>query len=189
MKYTFFPLLLIGGIFFLFLQSCNTQPPISQTTTELEQPAKSTKLGATLASYFVSENGDTIQKINKPSSVWKNDLNEMEFYVLREAGTERAFTGDLLDNKKEGVYTCRGCQLPLFSSDNKFKSGTGWPSFYQPVEKTYVLEKTDNKHGWNRVEVLCNRCEGHLGHVFNDGPEPTGLRYCINSVSLDFVEK
>ena len=188
MKNTFLQIFLVGGLFFLLLQSCNTQPPVSQTTTELNNPAAQ-KSGDAPVSFFVSASGDTIQKINKPSSVWKNDLNEMEFYVLREAGTERAFTGDLLDNKKEGVYTCRGCQLPLFGSDTKFKSGTGWPSFYQPIEKSYVLEKTDNKYGWNRVEVLCNRCEGHLGHVFTDGPEPTGLRYCINSVSLDFVEK
>ena len=109
--------------------------------------------------------------------------------VLRKAGTERAFTGDLLNSKADGVYTCRGCQLPLFDSKTKFKSGTGWPSYYQPINDTNVAEDTDYKLGYARTEVHCARCDGHLGHVFEDGPQPTGLRYCINSVSLDFVER
>ncbi|MEM9821524.1 MAG: peptide-methionine (R)-S-oxide reductase MsrB [Bacteroidota bacterium] len=133
--------------------------------------------------------GDPIVKIEKSEAEWKKELNEKEYYVLRKAGTERAFTGDLLGNKAEGTYVCRGCQLPLFASTTKYKSGTGWPSFWQPVAEGHVAEKVDNKYGWNRVEVLCARCDGHLGHVFEDGPKPTGLRYCINSVSLDFVEK
>ena len=134
-------------------------------------------------------NGKALEKVVKTPEQWKAELNEKEYYVLREAGTERAFTGDLLDNKKEGMYTCRGCSLPLFASNTKFKSGTGWPSFYKPIKKAYVLEKADYSYGMNRVEVLCGRCDGHLGHVFEDGPPPTGLRYCINSVSLDFVEE
>lgn len=132
---------------------------------------------------------DPIEKINKTEAEWKAELTPEEYYILREAGTERAFTGDLLKNKKEGIYTCAGCQLPLFDSDTKFDSGTGWPSYYKPVNDVNVAEKADNKYGWNRVEVLCARCDGHLGHVFEDGPKPTGLRYCINSVSLDFVER
>ncbi len=127
--------------------------------------------------------------IVKTDAEWKAELNEQEFYVLRQAGTERSFTGDLWDNKKEGTYVCRGCQLPLFSSETKFKSGTGWPSFYQPISDDCIAEDVDYKIGYKRVEVHCARCGGHQGHVFEDGPKPTGLRYCINSVSLDFVEK
>lgn len=118
---------------------------------------------------------------------WKSRLSDMEYYVLRQKGTERAFTGDLLQIKEKGTYTCAGCQLPLFSSDTKFNSGTGWPSFHSPINDENVAEETDTAYGMVRTEVLCNRCGGHLGHVFPDGPKPTGLRYCINSVSLDFV--
>lgn len=130
-----------------------------------------------------------IETISKTEEEWKAELSEQEYYVLRKQGTERAFTGDLLNNKKEGVYTCRGCGLPLFSSKTKFKSGTGWPSFYEPINEVNVGEEDDNSYGMVRTEVHCNRCGGHLGHVFNDGPKPTGLRYCINSVSLDFESK
>jgi len=130
---------------------------------------------------------DVIQAIVKSDDEWKEELSDTEYYVLRNAGTERSFTGDLWDNKKEGVYVCRGCNLALFSSDTKYKSGTGWPSFYEPIKSDYVGEDTDYNLGYARTEVHCARCGGHLGHVFPDGPKPTGLRYCINSVSLDFV--
>ncbi|NNE26845.1 MAG: peptide-methionine (R)-S-oxide reductase MsrB [Saprospiraceae bacterium] len=130
-----------------------------------------------------------IETIEKSESEWRAELNDAEFRVLRKAGTERAFSGDLWDHKGDGVYTCRGCQLPLFDSKTKFKSGTGWPSYYKPFNDVNVGEDTDYKIGYARTEVHCARCGGHLGHVFNDGPEPTGLRYCINSVSLDFVER
>lgn len=131
---------------------------------------------------------DKVEKIKKSDAEWKKELGQSAYYVLREAGTERPFTGDYWNNKKNGIYTCRACGLPLFGSDTKFKSGTGWPSFYQPLRKKYIKEDTDYKIGYRRTEVLCARCDGHLGHVFPDGPKPTGLRYCINSVSLDFVE-
>lgn len=124
-------------------------------------------------------------------SAWKEKLSEEEYYILREKGTERPGTGDLLSNKEHGIYTCAGCGAPLFASTTKYKSGTGWPSFYAPIQKGRVAEEADNTLGMSRTEVLCERCGGHLGHVFNDGPHPTGLRYCINSASLDFapVEK
>ncbi len=130
-----------------------------------------------------------ITPIEKTPEEWKAQLNDQEYNVLREAGTERPFTGDLLKNKKEGTYVCSACQLPLFDSKTKFKSGTGWPSFYEPINNVNLAEDVDYKIGYKRVEVHCARCGGHQGHVFEDGPQPTGLRYCINSVSLDFVEK
>lgn len=131
-------------------------------------------------------NNSKIAKIEKSDAEWKAQLSELEYQVLRHAGTERAFSGKYWDNHEEGVYHCKGCGLPLFHSKTKFESGTGWPSFYEPIRKGNVLEKSDNSHGMVRVEVLCARCDGHLGHVFDDGPNPTGLRYCMNSVSLDF---
>lgn len=139
--------------------------------------------------FFIDANGERIDKIEKSAEEWKNELSDMEFYVLREKGTERAHTGDLLKIKTKGVYTCAACNLDLFASETKYKSGTGWPSFYQPIDKTHILEDTDYDLGYARTEVMCKRCEGHLGHVFSDGPQPTGLRYCINSVSLNFKEQ
>lgn len=126
------------------------------------------------------------EKIIKSEEEWAQQLSPEAYKVLREQGTERAFTGEYWDNKKEGVYVCGGCGLELFSSDTKFRSGTGWPSFYAPIDSSHVGEVVDSSYGMMRTEVICNRCNGHLGHVFPDGPQPTGLRYCINSVSLGF---
>lgn len=120
-------------------------------------------------------------------SEWQQRLTREQYEVLRAKGTERPFCGTLLDNKKQGVYTCVGCGLPLFSSDSKFNSGTGWPSFFQPIAKGNVAELTDESYGMVRTEIECARCGGHLGHVFNDGPRPTGLRFCLNSESLTFT--
>ena len=126
--------------------------------------------------------------VTKTDEEWKKELTEKEFYVLRREGTERAFTGDLWDNHEKGVFVCAGCGLPLFSSDTKFDSGTGWPSFWKPVSEDCIADKSDSSHGMDRTEVECARCGGHQGHVFADGPPPTGLRYCINSVSLNFIK-
>jgi peptide-methionine (R)-S-oxide reductase len=120
---------------------------------------------------------------------WKKKLTREEYQILREKGTERAFSGEYWDQKSPGVYKCAGCGQELFDSETKFDSGTGWPSFYRPVEEDNVETATDDSHGMRRTEVVCSRCGGHLGHVFEDGPAPTGLRYCINSVSLDLGEK
>lgn len=120
-------------------------------------------------------------------SEWQQRLTREQYEVLRAKGTERPFCGTLLDNKQQGVYTCLGCGLPLFSSDSKFNSGTGWPSFFQPISQENVAEHRDVSHGMSRTEILCARCDGHLGHVFDDGPRPTGLRFCLNSESLTFT--
>lgn len=116
------------------------------------------------------------------------DFTPEERHVILHQGTERPFCGLLLDNKKQGVYACRLCGLPLFSSDAKFESGTGWPSFFRPFDPEHVTELRDHSHGMVRVEIRCKRCDAHLGHVFDDGPQPTRLRYCLNSVSLQFVD-
>jgi peptide-methionine (R)-S-oxide reductase len=120
---------------------------------------------------------------------WRRHLNQEEFRVLRESGTERAFTGDLWNHHQDGIYTCAGCGLPLFDSSTKFDSGTGWPSFWQTLGKDAVVDRRDTSYGMVRVENVCGRCGGHLGHVFEDGPAPTHLRYCMNSASLDFVPR
>ncbi len=120
---------------------------------------------------------------------YAKDLTEEEARIILKKGTEPAFCGNLTDNHLQGTYICRLCKLPLFKSDSKFISGTGWPSFFQPVDPDHVVEKPDNTLGMERTEILCTRCSGHLGHVFSDGPPPTGLRFCVNSASLSFIEK
>lgn len=156
-------------IFFLLLTNCSAQQ--SNETTE-------SKKGKSMP-----------DKVVKSEKDWKEILTPEQYQVLREKGTERPYTGKYWDNKEEGTYKCAACGEILFESDTKFDSGCGWPSFYAPESQSKVATQDDYSHGMNRTEVLCSKCGGHLGHVFDDGPNPTGLRYCINSASLNFEKK
>ena len=129
---------------------------------------------------------DDGKRVEKTEDEWKEQLSAEQYAVTRQAGTERPFTGEYCENKEEGRYLCICCGAPLFGSDTKYESHSGWPSYWQPIGEGALTEIEDHSHGMVRVEVTCSRCDAHLGHVFPDGPQPTGLRYCINSLSLDF---
>lgn len=188
--------------------ACETVPPTSKATPiepadapnqdtapnqpEDQTPAEATPLRVTYqdtssVASILEQAPSVDDRVKVDDDTWQKLLEPMAYRVLRQADTERPGSGDLLNNKKTGVYTCGGCGAPLFDSKTKYESGTGWPSFYQPIEPERLGRETDHKILVPRTEVHCARCGGHLGHVFKDGPEPTGLRYCINSVSLDFV--
>ena len=132
---------------------------------------------------------DNSEKVKKSEEEWRRELTPEQYHILREKGTERAFTGEYAHSKTPGVYRCAACGQELFDSDTKYDSGSGWPSFYQPMDPDKVELHDDNSFGMRRSEVICSNCESHLGHVFPDGPQPTGLRYCINSASLKHEEK
>jgi peptide-methionine (R)-S-oxide reductase len=144
----------------------------------------------TMADTSRSEQADASFNVQKTDEQWRQELTDQEYHILREAGTERPFSGKYVNEKTPGTYTCAGCGQQLFESGTKFDSGCGWPSFYDAKNGENVILREDNSHGMNRVEVLCSRCGGHLGHVFKDAPDqPTGLRYCINSAAIDLEPK
>jgi methionine-R-sulfoxide reductase len=155
-------------------------------------PTQSAKEPAMVSVKVFNEKGELVGPIKMPKVIktdeqWKKQLTADQYVIARAKGTERPFCGNLLDNHQDGIYSCICCGLPLFSSNSKFNSGTGWPSFFQPVAKENVLEHSDVTLGMARTEILCARCDCHLGHVFDDGPRPTGLRFCVNSESLKFT--
>src|SRR5262249_25103778 len=169
------------------------RPKAAQAADSQKQAADSEKQAMIQVKVFNAD-GKLVGPIEMPKVVktdaeWKKLLTADQYRIARGKDTERAFCGNLLDNHQEGIYSCVCCGLPLFSSDSKFNSGTGWPSFFQPVAKENVREEHDVSYGMERIEILCARCDGHLGHVFEDGPRPTGLRFCVNSESLKFTPK
>jgi peptide-methionine (R)-S-oxide reductase len=146
-------------------------------------------VGVLLAASGCAQKSSAKFAVTKTDAEWQKQLTPEQYQVTRKEGTERPFTGKYWDNHEKGIYKCVDCGQEVFSSETKFESGTGWPSFWQPIKKQNVGETVDNSLGMERIEVHCSRCGGHLGHVFNDGPAPTGLRYCINSASLTFEKK
>ena len=184
--------LLAALILLPLLAACDPQQQASAASDPASRSDGSERKDAMATLRLMKEDGTLSDPVEAPKLVlseeeWKKRLTPEQFRIARSAGTERPFCSGFLNNKGTGVYACVGCNLPLFKSDTKFESGTGWPSFFQPIAKENVAEKTDQSHGMTRIEVNCARCDSHLGHVFEDGPRPTGLRFCINGEVLKFI--